>query len=115
MQTHDMKQRVDRIEQCTDDAKRALQQSASAPAELKQCVEQMHQQAHDVQQACSSTGGQAQLGQDALRQRIEQLEQTGDQAMQACRRAGNVDPQLQQAVQRAHDEISSLKKQVQMQ
>ena len=39
-----------------------------------------------------------------------------DRAMQACRNAGNsVDPQLQQAVQRAHGEISSLKKQMQMQ
>jgi hypothetical protein len=35
--------------------------------------------------------------------------------MQACRTGGNIDPQTQQAVQRAHDEISNLKKQLQMQ
>ena len=41
-----------------------------------------------------------------------QLEETADRAMQACRSAGNVDPQLQQAVQRAHAEASSLKKEM---
>jgi hypothetical protein len=35
--------------------------------------------------------------------------------MQACRNAGSsVDQRTQQAVQKAHDEISSLKKEVQM-
>ena len=43
-----------------------------------------------------------------------QLEQAGDRALQACRKAGNVDQRVQQAVQRAHDEASSLKKQMQM-
>jgi len=45
---------------------------------------------------------------------VSQLEQSGDRAKQACRSGGNVDPQTQQAVQRAHDEISNLKKQIQM-
>ena len=43
-----------------------------------------------------------------------QLEQAGDRAMKACRSAGNVDPGVQQAVQRAHEEASNLKKQIQM-
>jgi hypothetical protein len=34
--------------------------------------------------------------------------------MDACRQARNVDARLQQAVQRAHHEASSLKKEVQM-
>jgi hypothetical protein len=42
-----------------------------------------------------------------------QLEQTGDRAVQACRSSGGqIDPQAQQAIQRAHDEISNLKKQM---
>ena len=43
-----------------------------------------------------------------------QLEQAGDRAMKALRNSGNVDPRVQQAVQRAHDEASDLKKQLQM-
>lgn len=113
MQMNEVKQRVDRIEQCTDEAKQAVQ-SASAPADLKQCVEQMHQQAHQMQQACGSASGQQQGDMGTMKQTVAQLEQTGDRAMQACRQAGNVPQQVQQAVQRAHDEISHLKKEMQM-
>ena len=52
--------------------------------------------------------------QGRLRDVVNQLEQAGDRAMQACRKAGNVSPQVQQAVQRAHQEASQLKKQIQM-
>jgi uncharacterized protein Yka (UPF0111/DUF47 family) len=112
MQMNEIKQRVDRVEQCADDAERAVQ-SGSVPSDLKQCIDQMHQQARQVQQACS-TGAQQQADQGQLRDMVMQLEQTGDRAMEACRKAGNVDPQVQQAVQRAHQEASSLKKQMQM-
>ena len=113
MQADQLKQRIDRIEECTDEAKRAVS-AGSASTELRQCVNTMHEQARQVQQACSSSSQQQQMGQ-GLRDQVAQLEQTGDRAMQACRQAGgSVDQQTQQAVQRAHDEISSLKKQIQM-
>lgn len=106
MQMDQIKQGIDRFEQRADEAKRAVQ-AGSAPQELRQSVEQMHQQAHQAQQ-------QGDAGQ--LRQTVAQLEQAGDRAMQACRQAGaGVTPQMQQAVQRAHEEISHLKKQMQMQ
>ena len=115
MQMDQIKQGVDRVEQCADEAKRALQ-SGAAPNDLRQCVESMHQQARQVQQACSSASQQQdQMGQQSIRSSIEQLEQTADRAMAACRQAGGgVNPQLQQAVQKAHTEASGLKKQVQM-
>lgn len=112
MQAEQMKQRLDRIEECADEARRAVQ-TGSVPQELRQCVDTLHQQARQAQQ---QVGSQQQMGQQGLRDTVMQMEQTGDRAMQACRSAGNsVDPQTQQAVQRAHDEISNLKKQVQMQ
>ena len=111
MQADQLKQRIDKIEECTDEAKRAVQ-AGSAPAELRQIVGTLHEQAHQAQQ---SAGGSQQMGQDGMRNTVMQMEQTGDRAMQVCRSAGNsVDPKTQQAVQRAHDEISSLKKQMQM-
>jgi len=112
MQMNEMKQRVDRVEQCTDDAEQAIQ-SGSVPGDLRQCVDDMHQQARQAQQAC---GTQQQQGdQSRLREAVMQLEQAGDRAMAACRKAGNtLDPRVQQAVQRAHDEASSLKRQLQM-
>jgi flagellar hook-basal body complex protein FliE len=110
MQFSEVKQRIDRVEQCADEAERAVQ-AGSVPGELRQSVDAMHQQARQAQQECSS---QQQGDQGRLRDVVMQLEQAGDRAMQACRQAGNVDPRVQQAVQRAHDEASSLKKQLQM-
>lgn len=112
MQMNELKQRIDRVEQSADEAERAMQ-AGSVPAELRQSVDAMHQQARQAQQACSSQQ-QQQGDQSQLRDVVMQLEQAGDRAMKACRNAGNVDPGLQQAVQRAHDEASSLKKQFQM-
>jgi hypothetical protein len=111
MQMNEVKQRIDRVEQCADDAERAVQ--AGAPADLKECVESLHQQARQAQQSVS--GGAQQMDQGAARDKVNQLEQTADRAMQACRNAGsNVTPQQQQAVQRAHQEISNLNKEIQM-
>ena len=111
MQADQLKQSINRIEECADEAKRAVQQGSVTP-ELRQQVEQMHQQARQAKQAANDQ--QQQMGQQALEQQVMQLEQTADRAKQACSSGGNVDPQTQQAVQRAHDEISSLKKQIQM-
>lgn len=111
MQMSEVKKGIDRVEQCADEAERAVQ-SGSVPNDLRQCVDAMHQQARQAQQACSSQ--QQQGDESRLREAVMQLEQAGDRAMQACRSAGNVDPKVQQAVQRAHDEASALKKQLQM-
>ncbi|RYY99977.1 MAG: hypothetical protein EOO24_16825 [Comamonadaceae bacterium] len=111
MQADQLKQGIRRIEECADEAKRAVQQG-SVPSELRQAVETLHQHASQAQQQAN---GQQQVGEDGLRNAVLQMEQQGDRAMQACRNAGDsVDQQTQQAVKRAHDEISGLKKQIQM-
>lgn len=111
MQISEIKQGIERVELCTDEAERAIQ-SGSVPTDLRQSVGQMHQQARQAKQMCESQQQQGDTSQ--LRDAVLQLEQAGDRAMQACRKAGNVDPQVQQAVQRAHAEASILKKQIQM-
>jgi hypothetical protein len=111
MQTEQLQQRINKIEECADEAKQAVQQG-SVPGELRQQVDSLHQQARQAKQ---EAGSQQQMGQDGLKQKVMQMEQTADRAMQACRDAGSsVDQRTQQAVQKAHDEISSLKKEVQM-
>lgn len=113
MQGEQLKQSIQRIEECADQAKRAVEQG-SAPSELRQCVNTLHEQARQAQQQVQGQG-QQQAGEESLRNAVMQMEQTGDKAMQACRNAGDsVDQQTQQAVKRAHDEISGLKKQIQM-
>lgn len=109
MQTSQLQQRVERIEQCADDAVKAMQQAGDdAPDELRQCVTQMHEQARDLRAKAQQASDQAQLTGS-----VDSLEQTGDRAKAACRSAGGrIDPQLQSAVIKAHDEISDLKKQM---
>ena len=105
-----VKDSLDRIEQCADQAVAVMRQSSGqTPDELRRCVDEMHSQARQVRQMA-----QQQSGDDGqLTSQIDRLEQTGDRAKQVCQSAGNsVDPQLQSAVMEAHDQISSLKKQL---
>lgn len=125
MQADQLKQSIQRIEECADEAKRQVQQG-SVPDELRQCIMSLHDQAKQAQQQVASSQQQGQgqgqgqqqgqgQSQDSLRQAVMQMEQAGDRALQACRKAGSsVDQQTQQSVQRLHDELSSLKKQIQM-
>ena len=94
MQMDQLKSSLERIEQCTDRAVATMRQSNSKAPEVRD----MAQQSSDQQQLTGT---------------IDRLEQTGDRAKQACQRAGNaVSTQLQSAVVEAHDQISSLKKQM---
>ena len=112
MQINDVKQRIDKIEEFADEAVDAVKGS-SVSGDLKQSVDQLHQQAKQAQQACSTQSGQQADAQ--IRQPVMQLEQAADRAMQACQQAGSsVVQQLKSAIQRAHQEASSLKKQIQM-
>jgi uncharacterized protein (UPF0335 family) len=109
MQSEQLKQRIERIEQCADEAKKACQ-NASIPEDLKQCVMSLHEQASATKHA---TQGQESATDDSLRKDVVQLEETADRAMQACRNAGsNVDPQLREAIERTHREASDLKKEM---
>jgi hypothetical protein len=109
MQEEQLKQRIARLEESADQAKQACRKAGDVPEDLKQCVMTLHEQASATKHASQ---GLESATQDSLRKDIVQLEETADRAMQACRNAGNVDPQLQQAVQRAHAEASSLKREL---
>jgi hypothetical protein len=104
MEAQAMKSGIERLEQCADEAKQALQ-AGSVSDDLRQCVETLHQRASQAKHGPA--------GQEQLRQSVLQIEQAADRAMDACRKAGQVDPRLQQAIQRAHTQASELKKQMQ--
>jgi hypothetical protein len=108
MDSHDMKQSIDRIEECADEVKKCVQ-SGAVPQDLRQAIDQFHQQASQAKQRMDGSTGEGEM-----RNAIMQMEQSADRMKAACASAGsNLDPKLQQAVQRAHDEASRLKKQVQ--
>ena len=109
MQMTQMKDSLDRIEQCTDQAVAAMRNSSGqTPDELRRSIDEMHAQAREARDIARQANDGAELT-----SRIDRLEETGDRAKQACRSGGGaVDAQLQSAVMQAHDEISSLKKQL---
>ena len=94
MDTQQLKQCIDDLEQCADDARNAMQSAGNVPQPLREGIENLHQQARMAKKDGSGND-------DALRDKVMQIEQAADRAMQACRTAGNVDPKLQQAVQKA--------------
>jgi hypothetical protein len=107
MQMNQVQQRMNQIEQMADSAMSATR-SAQASDDLRQCVDELHRKAREAR---DMIGGQA-ADESQVMRTVDDLEQVGDRAMQACRQAGSVDPQVQTAVKRTHDEISSLKKQL---
>lgn len=73
------------------------------PADLRQCVDSMHQQASSAKHGGAMSDQQ-------YRDCVMQLEQLADKAMEACRNAGSgLDAKVQDAVKRAHAEMSKAK------
>lgn len=108
MNPQQIQDRINRIEQCVDDAAAALRSAGSAPEPLRQAVSELHDQSLQARHMAQQSSDPSQMT-DC----IDKLEECGDRAMQACRSAGNkVDQQVQQAVQRAHGEASDLKHQM---
>jgi enolase len=104
MNAQELKQCIERAEQSADEAKKAL---GSASPDLRQAVESLHQQLSQAKHSAASQGDE-----QALRQSVLQLESTADRAMRACRQASQVDQKLQQAIEKAHEELSRAKKEL---
>lgn len=102
MQPEQMKQTLDRIEQCADDMVRALKSASGAPDALRRSVESLHQKASEAKR-------QPMTDDASFKDCVMQLEQLADDAMKACRETGGIDQQLQEAVKRGHAELSRQK------
>lgn len=106
MQVEHIRQRLEKIEQCADEIQDAVKAAGSVPGELRRCADSLHRQARDATHQP--------LMDDALYGDIVmRLEQLADEAMGIRRRAGDsLDAQVQQAIQRAHRELSTLKQEI---
>jgi hypothetical protein len=115
MEQDQLRRRVNEVAQYAEEAKRASYGNA-VPAEVRECVDKMYWQARQAREACTTVPQQQQqqsAGAETVRSLVEELEQLSDRAVAACQASGNVDPPLQQAVKRAHEEVSRLKQQMQ--
>lgn len=105
MQQDQIKQSIEKIEQCADEAMHAVK-GASVSEELRRGIEQLHRQASDAKRNPLLNDGE-------YRELVTSLEQMADETMAACRDAGSgVDGPLRDAVQRLHGELSRQKKDV---
>ena len=106
MQTSEIRQRFQHIEQTIQQAAQACQSAGGVPTELKSCVQELDQKSGQARQTMQSQD------ENQLRQCVDDLEQIGDRAKDACERAGNVDVTVKNAVLQAHRELSDLKHQM---
>lgn len=106
MQTNDIRQQMQHIEQTIHHAYDACSHAQGVPMDLKDCVQQMDQRSHQVMQEMQSAD------QNRMMQCVDELESMGDRARDACERAGQVDNELRQAVMQMHQELSQLKHQL---
>ena len=98
---------LNRIEQCADDALAALKGATNPSQELRGTLTEFHRQARDLRDAAKQS-----IDEQRLIGEVDRLEKTGDRAKEACQSTGSVDTRLRTAVMRAHDEVSSLKRQL---
>jgi methyl-accepting chemotaxis protein len=106
MQTSEIQQRFQQIEQTIHQAAQACQAAGNVPTDLKSCVQELDQKSGQARQTMQSQD------ENQLRQCVDDLEQIGDRAKDACERAGNVDTTVKNAVMQAHRELSDLKHQM---
>ena len=106
LQANEIQQRFSRIEQAIGQASQACQSASNAPPQLKDCIDRLDRQSSAARQVLQSSD------QQRIVQCVDDLEMIGDEAKRVCRIQGQVEPRLQEAVTRVHDELSDLKHQL---
>jgi hypothetical protein len=99
-----IQERFTRAERCIE---MACSAGGAMPEKLRSTLSDLDRQVHDAEPLIQRAQQEGEV-----RECIDRLEALGDRAMAACRDAGNVDPQLRDALQQAHDELSQLKQQL---
>ena len=106
MQSSEIQQRFSSIEQAIGQAALTCQNEASAPPQLKDCIQKLDRQYSQSKEIIQSSD------ESRIRQCVSDLEQLGDEAKRVCRTEAQVTPHLKEAVTRVHDELSDLKHQL---
>lgn len=107
MQSNELQQRFSQIENTIHQAAQRCQSAQAVPMDLKDCIQQLDQQAIRARNMMQSQD------ENQIRQCVDDLEQLGDRAKDACEQSsGNLDDELKNAIMQAHRELSDLKHQL---
>lgn len=108
MQTSEIQQRFNQIENTIHHAAQRAQSASGVSMDLKDSVQQLDQKATQARDMIQQSQDENQI-----RQCVDDLEQLGDRARDACEQSsGSVDSELRNAVLQAHRELSDLKHQL---
>jgi hypothetical protein len=106
LNTSDIKQRFNHIEQSVTQAEQACKSDAGVPKDLRDTIHKLGTETDRAKQVLQTQD------EKRIRKCIDELEMVGDQARDACQRAGNVDDALKNTVMQVHRELSDLKHQM---
>ncbi|MFC3107119.1 hypothetical protein ACFQAT_20955 [Undibacterium arcticum] len=106
LNTSDIKQRFNHIEQSIMQAEKACQAGAGVPKDLKDSIHKLSTETDRAKPVFQSQD------EKQIRKCVDQLEMYGDQARDACQRAGKLDDALKSSVMQVHSELSELKHQL---
>lgn len=106
MQTSEIQQRFNQVENSVHQAAQQCQTASSVPMDLKNSIQQLDQKTSQAKQIMQSQD------ENQIRQCIDDLEELGDRAKDACEQSGSVDSGIRNAVMQAHRELSDLKHQL---
>jgi len=103
LQTSEIRQRFNHIEQTVGQATEACRNSAYIPSDLKECINELERQTGQARQVMQSQD------ESQIIDCVDDLEELGDRAKFACEQARGLDENLRDAVLQAHQELSDLK------
>jgi len=105
MQSNEIQERFNQIENRIRQLKLAVQSQQNVPQDLQDCVQQLDQQTTQTKQALQSAD------ESRIVECVDTLEQTSDRA-KASIGMTQVDESVRRAVMQAHSELSTLKHQL---
>lgn len=106
LQENEMLRRFSTIEQAIGLAAQAASADRDVPGELRDCLQRLDKQSDKARLVLATHD------EGRIRKMVDDLEELGDRARQVCRSGAPVTPQMKSAVNRMHDELSDLKKQL---
>ena len=92
LQTSEIQQRFSLVEQAIGQAAQACINEATAPPQLKECIQKLDRQLSLAKEVMRSQDP------SRIRKCVEDLEQLGDEAKRVCKTEGQVTPRLKEAV-----------------
>ncbi len=105
LQANEIEQRFARISEAINQASKAIGDGRQSP-DLKECIDKLDRQCGVGRTVMQSHD------EERIRECVDDLEMLGDEARRALRGDGQATPQLTDAVNRVHDELSDLKHQL---